>query len=61
MRKYDLNYVVKTKKQHPCGSDLWTIIRFGADVKIKCNKCGRVVMLDLESFDKSVKKIVEEK
>ena len=31
--------VIKTRKPHPCGSDEWTVIRTGADIKIKCNKC----------------------
>lgn len=37
---------VITKKPHPCGQNSWTVIRTGADVKLKCNGCGRVVMLD---------------
>ena len=42
--------VIKTRKPHPCGSDEWTVIRTGADIKIKCNKCARIVMLDRDSF-----------
>ena len=42
--------VVRTRKQHPCGSDLWTVMRTGADIKIRCNTCGRIVMMDRESF-----------
>ena len=42
--------IIKTRKSHPCGSDEWTVIRTGADIKMKCNKCGRIVMLDRDSF-----------
>lgn len=28
---------VITKKPHPCGQNSWTVIRTGADVKLKCN------------------------
>ena len=42
--------IIKTRKPHPCGSDEWTVIRTGADIKMKCNKCGRIVMLDRDSF-----------
>jgi hypothetical protein len=42
--------IIKTRKPHPCGSDEWTVIRTGADIKIKCNKCARIVMLDRDSF-----------
>jgi hypothetical protein len=53
-----LGDVVKMRKPHPCGSDLWTVTRVGADVKIRCQGCGRVVMLDRGVFEKRLKKIV---
>ena len=49
---------VKMRKPHPCGSDLWTVTRVGADVKIRCQGCGRLVMLDRSVFEKRLKKIV---
>lgn len=54
-----LNDIVQTKKAHPCGSDLWKIIRVGMDIRICCLGCGRVVMLPRRKFEKSVKKIIE--
>lgn len=50
--------VVELKKQHACGSKEFTIIRTGADVKFKCNNCGRIIMLDRETAEKRVKKIL---
>ena len=50
---------IETKKQHPCGSKVWEIIRTGADFKIKCTGCGRVVMLSYEDFRKRVKKVLD--
>ena len=50
--------VVKMRKAHPCVSDLWTVTYVGADIKIRCEKCGRIVMLDRPTFEKRVKKIV---
>lgn len=50
--------LVQMKKQHPCGSDKWTVTRTGADVKIKCEGCGRVVMLDRSEFEKRVRKVL---
>ena len=41
-----LGDVITTRKTHPCGSSEWTVIRTGADIKIRCNGCGRIVMLD---------------
>ena len=55
--------VVQTRKPHPCGSSEWTVIRTGADVKIRCSGCSRIVMLtrlyNPEEFASLVKKINE--
>lgn len=56
---FNLGDVVQTRKQHPCGSSEWEIIRLGADIKIKCLGCGRIIMLPRPKFEKSVKKIVK--
>ena len=42
--------VVRTRKAHPCGGDEWTVTRVGADIRIRCNRCGRLVMMDRETF-----------
>jgi hypothetical protein len=47
------------KKGHPCGSNEWEIIRMGADIKIKCCKCTRLVMLPRSKFEKDIKKILK--
>ena len=57
---YDLNDVVEMKKEHPCHkSKYWTIIRMGADIKIKCQGCGAVVMFPRREFERKLKKVVE--
>ena len=53
-----LGDVVQTRKKHPCGSDQWTVIRIGADIKIRCNGCGRIVMMDRDTFLKRRKKLI---
>lgn len=50
--------VVRMKKKHPCGGDTWTVTFVGADIKLKCDTCGRVVMLDRPTFDKRMKKVL---
>ena len=53
-----LGDIVRMKKPHPCGGTDWEITRVGADVKLKCLTCGRVVMLERYAFEKRVKKLV---
>lgn len=57
--KFYLGDIVQMKKQHPCGSYEWEVLRLGADVKIKCVGCGRLVMLPRSKFQKGVKKIIK--
>lgn len=54
---FDIGDIVKMKKQHPCGSFEWEVIRMGADIKIKCTGCGRIVMLPRSKFQKNAKKV----
>lgn len=54
-----LGQIVEMRKVHPCGSHSWKIIRLGADIKIQCLTCDRVVMIDRLKFLKSVKKFGE--
>lgn len=49
---------VVMKKPHACGANAWTIIRVGADVKIKCRQCGRIVMMDRADFVKMAKRLL---
>jgi hypothetical protein len=51
--------IVKMKKKHPCGSDEWEILRVGMDIRIKCLKCGRMVLMPRAKFEKSIKKILK--
>ncbi len=56
--KYYVGDIVQMRKQHPCGTDEWEVLRTGVDFRIKCTGCGRVVMLPRPKFEKSVKKII---
>ena len=51
-----LGDLVQMRKPHPCGCDRWVVTRTGADIKIKCEGCGRIVMLDRMVFLKRRKK-----
>ena len=57
--EYELNDNVIMKKEHACKSNLWTITRVGADIKIKCKNCGREIMMDRLKFHKKLKKVVK--
>lgn len=51
----DLNVgdVIKMKKQHPCGTNEWTIMRSGMDIRLKCGGCEHQVMLPRKQVEKN--------
>jgi hypothetical protein len=58
-KKINLNSKVIMKKGHPCGTNLWEVVRLGADIKLKCTNCNRIVLLSRVEFNKKLKKVVE--
>ncbi len=58
MKEYKLGSIVTMKKEHPCGNNEFEIVRVGADIKIKCCKCNRTIMLPRIEFNKKLKKVI---
>ncbi len=50
--------VLEMRKQHPCGSKTWTVLRVGMDFKLKCDGCEHIVMLPRVKAEKNIKKIM---
>jgi Uncharacterized protein conserved in bacteria len=48
---------IKVKKPHPCGNDIFLVLRVGMDFKIRCTKCAREIMLPRVKIEKNIKKI----
>lgn len=56
-KSYDVNSIVVMKKNHPCGSNKWQILRTGVDIKLKCLGCGHVIMISRLDFERMLKKV----
>ena len=54
---YKLGSIVIMKKEHPCKTNMFEVVRVGADIKIKCLNCGRIVMMPRVEFNKKIKKV----
>ncbi|HSR34838.1 MAG TPA: DUF951 domain-containing protein [Anaerolineae bacterium] len=50
--------LVRLRKPHPCGSYEWRVVRIGADIGLKCQACGRRILLDRRAFKKRVKTVI---
>ena len=49
--------ILTLKKQHPCGSREWEVLRSGADVRLKCTGCGHQIMIPRRQAEKNVREI----
>ena len=54
--QFSVGEIIEMKKNHPCGSARWEILRVGADFRIKCCGCGRMVMITRVKFEKDFKR-----
>lgn len=41
-----LGDVVRLRRPHPCGGDEWLVDRLGADLGLRCRRCGRHVLVE---------------
>ena len=53
--------VLRLKKVHPCGGYDWVVVRPGADIGLKCLKCGRRVILTRSVLERRLKEIIGKK
>jgi len=55
---FALDDVIRLKKPHPCGSFEWTIVRLGADIGLRCQSCGRRVLLPRREVERRLRNFV---
>ena len=41
-----LGDVVRLRRRHPCGATDWLVDRLGADIGLRCQGCGRHVLIE---------------
>lgn len=49
--------IITMKKQHPCGSKEWLVLRIGADFRLKCEGCGHQIMIARPQAEKNIRKV----
>ena len=53
-----LNDILERKKDPPCGSRRWQVLRVGMDIKLRCQGCGHEVMQPRRKVEKMIKRII---
>ena len=49
---------LRMKKKHPCGGDLFEVLRAGMDVRLRCLQCGRQILLLRRDTEKNIREIL---
>ena len=49
---YQLGEKIVTKKKHPCGSQVWQVVRTGAEITMRCKKCGKQMAMIRSKLEK---------
>ena len=54
-----LGDIVRLRRTHPCGGDTWLLDRLGADIGLRCQACGRRVLIDRVTLERRLTGFVE--
>ena len=46
-----LGDVVRLRRAHPCGASEWLVDRLGADIGLRCQGCGRHLLLERRQLE----------
>jgi hypothetical protein len=49
---------VRLRKPHACGSDTFTVVGLGADIRLTCNGCGTKIFVDRARFANRVRVVL---
>ena len=53
-----LGDIVRLKRRHPCGGDTWLVDRLGADIGLRCETCGRHVLVERPTLERRLVEFV---
>jgi hypothetical protein len=56
--EFRLGDVVRLRRSHPCGGRDWLVDRLGADIGLRCQGCGRHVLLDRRTLERRATEFV---
>ena len=56
---YELGDKLQMKKPHPCGGNIWEVVRVGVEIKLRCQTCGKYQNLSRDDVKKRVKAVLK--
>ncbi|NLJ74186.1 MAG: DUF951 domain-containing protein [Firmicutes bacterium] len=52
---YEVGQILRLRKKHACGGDTWEVLKSGVDMRLKCQSCGRVILIPRDKLVRQVK------
>lgn len=52
-----VNDILEMKKNHPCGTKTFLVLRSGMDFKLRCTGCGHEFFIPRSKAEKGIRKI----
>lgn len=52
---FELGDRLRLRKPHPCGGYDWEVVRLGADIGLRCETCGRRILLPRSEVERRTK------
>lgn len=54
--KFEVGDIVYLKKNHPCGGNIFEIMRIGMDFRLKCSTCNKQLWLERPEVERRLRK-----
>jgi hypothetical protein len=51
--------ILRLRRPHPCGNDLFEVVRLGADIGLHCTRCGRRLLLARSMLERRMEGFVK--
>lgn len=52
--------ILVMKKEHPCVTKQWLVLRSGMDFRLRCTGCGHELMLPRSKAEKNIRQILRD-
>ena len=53
-----LQDILVMKKNHPCGSREWLVLRTGMDFRLRCTTCGREFLIPRSKIERHIRQVI---
>jgi hypothetical protein len=50
---------LRLKKPHPCGGSVFSVLRVGSEVRVRCETCNRDMAVDRIKLEKAIRQIIK--